>query len=93
LPIEEQWISLLRAHAIMNNVFVVFVNRVGQEDEEYFWGGSIVVAPNGNIVKKCKKFEEEISIVEINLDEIEISRRFSSFKDHRKDFHKILYKL
>ncbi len=93
LPIERQWEKLLAAHALMNNAFLIFVNRAGAEDEEYFWGGSMVISPSGEIVAKAKRYEPDLLNVEIDLSEIARSRRFSSFKDHRQTFHKVLESL
>jgi len=93
LPIEEQWMSLLKAHALMNTIFVVFVNRSGPEDEEYFWGGSAVISPSGKTITKAKRFESDLLISEIDLDEIKRARRFTSFRDHNVRLHEVLIEL
>jgi NAD+ synthase (glutamine-hydrolysing) len=93
LPIEMQWKSLLSAHALMNNVFLVFVNRAGAEDEEYFWGGSMVASPSGEIIASAKKYENDLLTIDLDLSEVERTRRLSSFKDHKAAFHKVLESL
>jgi omega-amidase len=60
LLIEQQWNSLLCSSAILSGAYVAFVNRVGFEDGLGFWGGSKLINPKGEIVKKAKLFEEEI---------------------------------
>jgi predicted amidohydrolase len=90
LPIESQWLSLLRAQALMNNVFIVFVNRAGPEDEEFFWGGSSVVSPTGEMLARAKEDETDWVTVDIDLDEVKRARRFSSFRDYRAEFHEVL---
>ncbi len=90
LPIESQWLSLLRAHALMSNVFVAFVNRVGAEDEEFFWGGSTLVSPTGDVVVRAKKDVSDLLITDIDLDEVKRARRYSSFRDYRAGFHEVL---
>lgn len=90
LPIESQWMALLRAHALMNNVFIAFVNRVGPEDDEFFWGGSTLVSPAGEIQAKAKKDEVDCVTADVDLDEVKRARRFSSFKDYRAEFHEVL---
>jgi predicted amidohydrolase len=90
LPIESQWLSLLKAHALMSNVFVAFVNRVGPEDDEFFWGGSTVVSPTGEILVRAKKDETDWVTVDVDLDEVKRARRFSSFRDYRVEFHEVL---
>ncbi|MBP1449041.1 MAG: amidohydrolase, partial [Thermoproteus sp.] len=37
LAIQENWEALLKAHALMNTVWAVFVNTVGGQEEEFFW--------------------------------------------------------
>jgi predicted amidohydrolase len=88
--IESQWKKLLSAHALMNNIFMVFVNRAGPEDEEYFWGGSMIISPTGEVASQAKKYEEDLLVADIDLQEVSNSRKFSSFKDHRPGFHKVL---
>ena len=90
LPIESNWLSLLKAHALMNTVFIAFVNRAGPEDEEFFWGGSTVVSPTGEVVATAKRYEPDLVITDIDLDEVNRARRFSSFRDYRPDFHQVL---
>jgi predicted amidohydrolase len=90
LPIESQWLSLLKAHALMNNVFIAFVNRAGPEDEEFFWGGSSLVSPSGEIVVRAKKDEKDWVTADIDLDDVKRARRFSSFRDYRAEFHEVL---
>ncbi len=93
LPIELQWKTLLGAHALMNNVFMVFVNRAGAEDEEFFWGGSMVISPSGEVMASAKRFRDDLTVVDVDLREVARSRRFSSFKDHKERFHRVLESL
>ena len=90
LPIESQWLSLLQAHALMSNVFVAFVNRVGPEDDEFFWGGSTLVSPAGEILARAKKDETDWVAADIDLDDVKRARRSSSFRDFRAEFHEVL---
>ena len=66
LLIEYQWNSLLSSSAILSGANVVFVNRVGFEDGLGFWGGSRLINPKGEIVKKAELFEKEFLHVEID---------------------------
>ncbi len=91
--IERQWRSLLSAHALMSSVFMVFVNRAGAEEEEYFWGGSMVVSPSGEVVASAKRYEPDLLTVSLDMSEVERARRLSSFKDHRQKFHRVLESL
>ncbi len=66
LLIEHQWNSLLTTSAILSGANVLFVNRVGFEDGLGFWGGSCLVNPKGEVVKKAELFEKEFLHVEID---------------------------
>ncbi len=66
LLIQKQWESLLCSTALLSGANVVFVNRVGFEDGLGFWGGSCVVNPKAQIIKRAKLFEEEELIVNID---------------------------
>ncbi len=89
--IRESWRALLSAHSIMNTVWTVFVNSVGQGEEEYFWGGSMVSSPSGKIVMKLKEMEEDRGVVTIDSEENRRARVHSGFKDHRRELHRDLY--
>ncbi|MUN29475.1 nitrilase-related carbon-nitrogen hydrolase [Sulfuracidifex metallicus] len=91
--IRDNWRSLIVAHSLMNSVWVIFVNMVGQGDEEYFWGGSMVSSPSGKITLEMKELEEMNAITVIDINENRISRLNSGFKDHRSEFHRYLSKL
>lgn len=66
LLIEKQWNSLLCSSAILSGAYVAFVNRVGFEDGLGFWGGSKIVNPKGEIVKRAKLFEEEVLVATLD---------------------------
>lgn len=66
LLIQKQWESLLRSTALLSGSHVIFTNRVGFEDGLGFWGGSCVVNPKAQIIKKAKLFEEEKLKININ---------------------------
>lgn len=89
-PVENAYDKLVGARAIENTVFLIFVNKAGAEDEEYFWGGSMVVAPDGRVIKRAKTLEEDFMVVEIDLFDVARVRRFSSFRDHNRDLHRVL---
>jgi agmatine deiminase len=47
---EGMWRAAQVGHAAVNNVFVAAVNRVGQEEDLSFWGGSFVAGPDGRVM-------------------------------------------
>jgi len=91
------WLTIQRSHAIANGVYVVAVNRVGYEGKKnkkiQFWGNSVVVDPNGNIIAQGHNEKEEIIICKIDLNKVEKVRQHWPFlRDRRIDFYKELLK-
>jgi len=72
---ETYWMDITRFYARMFQVFVVFVNRVGSEQEQHFWGGSHVVDPWGEVIAQAKQDVEEVLTVDIDLAQVTRRRR------------------
>ena len=66
LKISQQWQAILKTTAMLSHCHVVFVNRVGFEDGLGFWGGSLVVSPQGEIENSFDLFEENIEAVKLD---------------------------
>jgi omega-amidase len=49
-PRQEHWRTLVRARAIENQVFVVAANCCGRQGRLEFFGGSLIVAPRGEVL-------------------------------------------
>jgi predicted amidohydrolase len=64
------------SRAMENAVYLAYVNRVGIEDGNQFWGGSRVVAPNGSVLVQCKYDLEDYQPCKIDLDEVSRARAF-----------------
>jgi N-carbamoylputrescine amidase len=85
---HQAWETIQRAHAIANGVYVVAVNRVGQEGQLTFWGQSFVADPFGRIVAKASSDREETLVVEVDLKRIEETRQNWPFlRDRRIDMY------
>jgi predicted amidohydrolase len=83
---QEYFETLTKARAIENGVFLAFVNRVGIEDGLQFWGGSNVVSPNGDIVAKARYYEEDLTFVTLDLEDLRRVRPFvPTIKDLRTE--------
>ena len=93
----DAWVTIQRAHAIANGVFVGAVNRVGHETGNIrgnevqgagldFWGGSFLADPFGRIIARASHEAEEILIgtVDVKLQE-EIRRNWPFLRDRRID--------
>ena len=89
----DAWITIMRSHAIANGVFVVAINRVGNEDSIEFWGASFVCDPYGNLIARAETGAEQTLIVDIDLTQIEAARTWWPFlRDRRIDAYQDLTK-
>lgn len=82
----EAWQCIQRSHAIANGVHTVSVNRVGQEGNMKFWGGSFISNPFGTLLHKSSHTEEEITVVEIETEQTDHYRiHWPYLRDRRID--------
>ncbi len=87
---REAWITIQRAHAIANGVYVAAVNRTGYEGTAEsgleFWGSSFVAGPLGEIVAQASVDREEVLVVECDRRRLEdVRRNWPFFRDRRID--------
>jgi N-carbamoylputrescine amidase len=93
----DAWVTIQRAHAIANGVYVGAVNRVGHETGNVrgnevkgagleFWGGSFLADPLGRVLARASHDQEEVLIgtVDLKLQE-EIRRNWPFLRDRRID--------
>ena len=82
----DSWITIQRAHAIANGVFVAAVNRVGSEGQLSFWGSSFACDPQGRMLARAPSDREDVAIVDMELGRVEDQRRAWPFlRDRRID--------
>ncbi len=75
-----------RFYASYLTVYVVYVNRVGNEDGVAFWGGSEIVAPDGTVAARAPEFDEDLLIGEIDPELVARERaRNPLLRDERED--------
>jgi N-carbamoylputrescine amidase len=76
---------------VANGCFVAAVNRIGHEnpaggDGLEFWGQSFVAGTSGEILAKASPDKEEVLVVELNLNQVDITRTHWPFlRDRRID--------
>jgi N-carbamoylputrescine amidase len=88
----EAWTTMMRSHAIANGLFVAAVNRVGREGHLDFWGHSFLASPEGELLTRLGT-DVAVSVVKIDLDQIEAIRRVWPFlRDRRIDDYQGLLK-
>ncbi|MFW6236287.1 MAG: carbon-nitrogen hydrolase [Desulfovibrionales bacterium] len=89
---RDAWITIQRAHAIANGVYVAAINRVGHEHSPEggegieFLGSSFVSGPFGTVLIQGSTDGEEILLAEIDPAKIEATRQGWPFlRDRRID--------
>ncbi len=87
----EHFRALLKARAIENQCYIVAVNRVGFEKEEYYEGSSAVYSPKGELLTK-EVDEESLIVTEIDLvDILKYRESFPQRQDKRTELYVKLY--
>ena len=61
---------LTPARAIENTVFLAYVNLVGLENGLQFWGGSRIIAPNGDVILQAKYDEEDLVVGRVDYADL-----------------------
>lgn len=64
---HDAWQTVQRANAIANGVHVAAANRVGQEGNLIFWGGSFICDSFGKVLAEAGNKEEEVVVAELDL--------------------------
>ena len=88
------WEILIRARAYENAVYVVAVNKAGQEDETTYLGRSMIVSPlGGKILSISEKDDSDIIAAELDLEKLQEAREeLPVNRDRRPEFYSILAK-
>lgn len=82
---SNTWKSVLVSRAIENNVYVLGVNRYGQENYRSCFGQSMLVNPFGVITNEIQ-IGEAIFVSELDFEAIKDSRlSFGHYRDFRQD--------
>ncbi len=88
---HDAWKTVQRAHAITNGVHVAAVNRVGEEGQLKFWGGSFVCDSFGKVLGEASKQNEEVLVVKVDLSKNKkIQDGWGFLKNRRTDTYNSL---
>jgi len=81
------WVERVnQAYASLFTAFIAHANRTGFEDGLNFWGGSTVFDPEGALLVKAPYFEESLTPVEIDLNQMRRTRaRLPLLRDERPE--------
>lgn len=88
---REAWTTVQRGHAVANGLPVVTANRVefepdpsGQTKGISFWGSSMAVGPQGEMLWRAGRDEEESAVIDIDMSRCEQVRRWWPFLRDRR---------
>lgn len=85
LDVRSYWRDICGLYARLYQCYVVFVNRVGEENGARYWGGSRVVDPAGEVIAQCAEDDAQV-LVSPELDPgsvVEHRRRLPLTRDAR----------
>ena len=74
LGTAESYNLLCRTYAQFLTTFFLYCNRVGYEDGANFWGGSMVIGPNGDIIAQEEDADEALLLATIDLGDVRRER-------------------
>jgi N-carbamoylputrescine amidase len=66
---EPLWEQVILANAITNGVFIVAVNRVGEEPPLRFYGSSFICDPYGRKLVQAPRDEPAVIVADLDLDQ------------------------
>ncbi len=89
-PRLEHWQTLLKAHAIMNQSWVIASNRIGKDVGAPFLGHSCFIDPWGQVTSTFTDKEEDILIDTIDLARVqEVRKKICAFSDRKEYYGKV----
>ncbi len=81
---QTHWRAMVVARAIENQAFVAACNRVGDEPNASYAGGSLIVAPDGEVLAEAGSVREVLS-AELDPERMRAWRqRFPALRDLRR---------
>jgi N-carbamoylputrescine amidase len=81
---QEAWETVIKSHGIANGLFVAAVNRVGQEDDMNFYGGSFISTPYGEVLARGGNDNDQVVAAELDLNQIKEFRNIFQFHRDRR---------
>ena len=78
----------MQAGAYQNATWVIGVAKAGCEDDNDLMGGSVMIAPTGEIVSQCRTLEDELITADCDLDACNFAKAtIFNFAAHRRVEH------
>jgi predicted amidohydrolase len=74
LGTAESYALVCRTYAQFLTTYFLYCNRVGYEDGANFWGGSMVIAPNGDLLAQAEDADEALVVSTLDLGAVRRER-------------------
>lgn len=85
---REQWMTLLRARAIENQVYIIAVNCCGKQGDIEYSGDSMVIDAFGNVMEQAEPYREEILFAQIPDNLVQLRSEFPVLDSRKTDLYK-----
>jgi predicted amidohydrolase len=72
---REYFEKLIPARAIENATYMAYVNQVGTQLSQVYFGGGEACGPRGGRLVKNKYFERDVGVFDMNLEDVRAARR------------------
>jgi len=90
---HDAWKTVQRANAIANGIHIAAINRVGEEGQLKFWGGSFVCDSFGKVLKEASTLKDEVVVAKLDLSKNKrIQEGWGFLRNRRPDTYKRLTK-
>ena len=83
---REVWNILLKARALENQCYVIGVNRVGNDPQCLYDGGSMIISPYGKMLVACTDGKEEVAGALLAREPLDSFRKRFPVLDDGDDF-------
>ncbi len=78
----------MQSGAYQNSTWVIGVAKAGNEDDHDLMGGTVIIAPTGEIVAQCRTLGDELVIADCDLDACAYGKEeMFNFAAHRRVEH------
>ena len=78
----------MQSGAYQNSSWVIGVAKAGSEDDHDLMGGSVIIAPTGEIVAQCHTLGDELIVADCDLDDCAFGKKVMfNFAAHRRTEH------
>lgn len=89
-PYSDDWDLVVRARAFDNTLYHVACNRVGEDEDNHFFGNSKIIDPLGQVICALDEDKEGVIYAKIDLSITEKLREkyYTFLSDRRRDLYR-----